>query len=165
MPAVVKQPNLPRPSRPAWYKANAEQKNEYTALLEQKLANIPLPASLRCDNPHCSMEEHIMAQDSHVLDVIGAVLESSHQCIPMSARCRPDGKRKVSLPGWRENVAPAKEDALFWHSIWLSAGRPNKGELYNVICWTRNKYHYAVRRAKRLADGMESKKLLEAAEV
>ena len=27
MPAVVKQPSLPRPSRPAWYKAKDEQKN------------------------------------------------------------------------------------------------------------------------------------------
>ena len=42
--------------------------------------------------------------------------------------------------------------------------RPNKGELFDVMCWTRNKYHYAVRRAKRLAGSMESRKLLEAAE-
>ena len=46
IPERVQQPTLPRPRKPAWYKANIEQKNEYTALLEQKLAGIPLPASL-----------------------------------------------------------------------------------------------------------------------
>jgi hypothetical protein len=34
-----------------------------------------------------------------------------------------------------------------------------------VMCWARNKYHYAVRKAKRLAGNIESRKLLEAAEV
>ena len=33
------------------------------------------------------------------------------------------------------------------------------------MCWTRNKFHYAVRKAKRLAANIESRKLLEAAEV
>ena len=33
------------------------------------------------------------------------------------------------------------------------------------MCWTRNKFHYAVRKAKRLAANVKSRKLLEAAEL
>ena len=47
----------------------------------------------------------------------------------------------------------------------MSAGRPNQGELYHVMCWARNKFHYAVRKAKRLAGNVQSRKLLEAAEM
>ena len=155
IPERVQQPTLPRPRKPAWYKANIEQKNEYTALLEQKLAGIPLPASLSCDSPCCSIKEHASNHDSHVMDLMCAILETSHQCIPLSAKSR-SGSKKENLPGWKENVAPAKKDSLFWHSVWMSAGRPNRGELYNVICWARNKFHYQVRKAKRLAGKIES---------
>jgi hypothetical protein len=78
---------------------------------------------------------------------------------------RPPGKSKrENLPGWNENVAPAKVDAIFWHATWMSAGRPSSGGLYHIMRWSRNQFHYAVRRAKRLAGTMKARKLLEAAE-
>ena len=80
-----------------------------------------------------------------------------------SSNAGQEGKR-VKLPGWNENVAPAKKDALFWHSVWMSLGRPKAGGLYQVMRWTRNKFHYAVRKAKRMAGTMKAKKLLLAAE-
>ena len=94
-----------------------------------------------------------------------AIMEASHECIPMSAKVMPPGKSKrENLPGWNENVAPAKEDALFWHATWMSAGRPYTGGLYNIMRWSRNQFHYAVRRTKRVAATMKARKLLEAAE-
>ena len=94
-----------------------------------------------------------------------AVMEATHACIPLSAGTSFSGKQKsCSLPGWKENVKPAKSDSLFWHSVSLSAGRPPSGALHNLMCWTRNKFHYAVRRAKRQAEMVKSSKLMEAAE-
>ena len=76
----------------------------------------------------------------------------------MAGKVKPGGKgKRENLPGWKENVAPAKEAALFWHSIWLSAGHPQSGDLYQIMCQSRNQFHYAVRRAKRLAGGNEGK--------
>ena len=164
MPSQVLQPTLPRPRRPAWYKATVEQKHEYTSMLEEKLADLPIPESLCCDSPCCKVDEHARSHDSHIMDVMCAVLETSHQCIPLSSSKKTSDSKKNNLPGWKENVAPAKKDALFWHSVWMSAARPNRGELYNIMCWTRNKFTYAVRKAKRLAGTIESRKLLEAAE-
>ena len=91
-------------------------------------------------------------------------MEASHECIPLSPKHRSGKKKGNNIPGWNENVEPAKKDALFWHGVWLSAGHPNRGELHQVMCWARNKYHYAVRKAKRLAGTMKSRNLLEAAE-
>ena len=108
----MQQPLAPRPRKPAWYKANTEQKDEYTSLLEQKLASIPLPASLSCDSPCCRLEDHSINHDSHVMDIMCAILETSHQCIPLSAKSSPGGTTTRNLPGWNENVAPVKKDAL-----------------------------------------------------
>ena len=89
----------------------------------------------------------------------------SAYCIPLSTTHKPGKKKGNNIPGWKENVQPVKKDALFWHGVWASAGSPNRGELYQVMCWARNKYHYAVRRAKRMASTIKSRKLLEAAEL
>lgn len=160
-----KQVGAPQVRKPAWYKATEDDKNEYTTVLASKLANIVSPDSLACSDVNCQAEEHTRDRDSHVLDVMFAIMEASHECIPLSAKIRPPGKgKRENHPGWKENVAPAKDDALFWHGVWRSAGRPNTGGLYQVMCWSRNQFHYAVRRAKRLAANIKARKLLEAAE-
>ena len=49
-------------------------------------------------------------------------------------------------------------------AVWLSAGRSPSGALHQVMCHTRNKYHYAVRKVKRMGGAIKSSHLLEAAE-
>ena len=34
----------------------------------------------------------------------------------------PEEKKKI--PGWREIVGPFREEAYFWHQVWVSYGRP-----------------------------------------
>ena len=151
--------------KPAWYKATESDKSDYTTLLGEKLADLEPPDTLNCSDVNCQHEEHTTERDLHVLDVMCAIMEASHESIPLSAKVRPPGKSKrENLPGWNENVAPAKEDALFWHATWMSAGRPSSGGLYQIMRWSRNQFHYAVRRAKRVAATMKARKLLEAAE-
>ena len=47
-----------------------------------------------------------------------------------------------------KNVEPFWKDSFFWHSIWLSAGRPQNGELRRIMIICCSRYHYAVRNAK-----------------
>ena len=42
-----------------------------------------MPAFMECTDLHCREEEHSAARDSLVLDVMSAVIESSHATIPM----------------------------------------------------------------------------------
>ena len=55
-------------------------------------------------------------------------------------------------------------DSLFWHSVWISAGSPNKGSLHQVMCHARRKYHLAVKQVKRKAAGSQAKDLHDASE-
>ena len=41
-----------------------------------------------------------------------------------------------SIPRWRDEVEPYKQDAAFWHSIWESAGRPTRGVLRDLMAKT-----------------------------
>ena len=78
---------------------------------------------------------------------------------------KPGPKQKVKdIPGCKPYVEPFRSDAMFWHSIWLSSGKPNTGGLHGVMCWSRNKYHYAVRKLRKMSGKIRAEQLLEASE-
>ena len=76
--------------RPAWYKAEQEQIDNYTNELQDKLAFLTVAESLNCSNCHCDDHHHTQERDNLVLDVMTAMIETSHQTIPMS------GSRKAA---------------------------------------------------------------------
>ena len=99
---------------------------------------------------------------------MSSLIEASHLTIPMygggKAKTSTSCPVTTSIPGWEEEVLPFKEDAVFWHSVWTSAGRPTRGVLRDIMARTRNKYHYAVRRCKKMANAIRARRLLEASE-
>ena len=66
------------------------------------------------------------------------------------------------VPGWKEEVIPFQEDARFWHAVWVSACKPNKGDLHTAMPQSRNQYHYAVRRRSRTEKLQQAKNLFQA---
>ena len=77
---------------------------------------------------------------------------------------KPECPVERAIPGWKDHVEPYKEDATFWHGVWQSAGRPNVGVLKDIMTRTRNQFHYAVRRVKKMSSSLRAKRLLEASE-
>ena len=160
-----------KPRQPAWYKAEEKDRDRYTGLLHDRLVELPVPHSLACTDPLCTDEHHSQERDIFVLDIMSSVIEVTHQTIPMSG----GGKSKSwdpnkscpieeNIPGWNDEVEPYKQDAVFWHSVWQSAGRPTRGRLKDIMASTRNKYHHAIRRVKKMANAIRAQKLLEASE-
>ena len=141
----AKRKEKPRPRRPDWYKATSEDINEYTNILDNQLKNLMYPESIFCSDVHCEDQEHCQDRDSHVLDILTSMIESSHVAIPLTKKVRSK-ESKPSIPGWKQQVEPFRQDSLFWHSVWLSADKPNTGHIYKLMCWSRNKYHYAIRK-------------------
>ena len=158
------QPGMKIPRRPAWYKASQDDKDQYTSLLEDKLARLEIPASIGCSDVTCQDKQHTHDRDQLVLDILCSAIETSYESIPMSNGARTGKKQHQPLPGWNQLVGPFKHDSLFWHSVWLSAGRPPSGSLYQVMCHARRKYHFAVKKVKRLASTAKAEQLLEASE-
>ena len=166
--AKIQQSAALKPRKLAWYKASQDHIDVSTALLDNKLRELVIPEELCCQDLACKCTEHSIARDKHVIDILCTLVESSYQCIPLTARSR-QGSRSTkavgqALPGWNECVAPLKSDSLFWHSIWLSAGRPNSGALFQVMSHARRKYHLAVRQTKRRAANSKAMDLLAASE-
>ena len=120
-----------RPRRPTWYKASEQQQVDYRIDLDKRLKRVALPDSLDCRDTHCREETHSKQRDDFVLDVMGAAIESSHKCIPIvGGRQKSVRQDSGMIPGWWEEVAPFRDASILWHSLWLSTGRPNTGQLY-----------------------------------
>ena len=128
--ASNRQQGVPTVRRPAWYKATQEHKEQYTDILEEKLSGLTPPANLGCRNANCQDAEHTRERDSYVLDIMGAVMEASYECIPLSTPHKPDKRKGNTIPGWKENVEPVKKDALFWHGVLAVL----TGENYTKLC-------------------------------
>ena len=86
IPAKVQQPSVAKTRTPAWYKASQEEKDQYCSVLNQKLSELTKPESLCCSNATCQNTAHTEERDKHVLDILCSVIETSYQCIPLSAK-------------------------------------------------------------------------------
>ena len=62
------------------------------------------------------------------------------------------GRPNSKIMGWNENVRPFKEEAQYWRSLWISAGRPNNHPLFTNMKSSKAQYKYAIRRVKKSAE-------------
>ena len=85
--------------KPAWYKANQEDRDKYSMQLQSKLENLKVPSSLYCSDPHCQDLTHSSERDSLLLDILVGVIEASHEAIPMTSGRRA-GSGRECRPGW-----------------------------------------------------------------
>ena len=112
---------------------------------------------LNCSDIDCESLEHLSGELLNILS------EAARETLP-SAVMKSKLPRRSSihrLPGWKEFVEPYQEGARFWHSVWLCAGKPQNTELHRLMKHTRNKYHYQIRRCKRVGDIIRNNKLAE----
>ena len=127
----------------AWCRATEEHIRQYQCNINRKLENIKISENvINCFDNNCSDESHLKSLDNLCEDILKSCFLASDECIPCV-------KLKKGIPKWNEVARPAKETALFWHSIWLSCGRPNTGFVCNIRRTTRATYHRLVKDLKR----------------
>ena len=148
-------------SKPSWKKATDIQKDNYQTTLEQHLKNLECPSGAKhCKNVHCQSENHQTQIDEFLKDLLESINSAAVKCLPSASTITKNTKTRFS--SWKENVQPFKDTAMFWHSIWLSAGRPLNTELHIIMKKTRNQYHYQIRKNRKMNDIKEKNRLLNA---
>ena len=54
---------------------------------------------------------------------------------------------KSLKPFWNEELDKLKQDSIFWHSLWVNAGKPHHGVLRSISTSCKLKYKTAIRDA------------------
>ena len=137
---------------PSWKKATPEQREDYRVRLEDQLKRIEVPVTAHaCSNVHCKDACHTTETDHYLINILESVRSTAERCLPSNKRTNPDSiKKKKPIPNWKVSVQPFKETAMFWHSVWISAGKPINTALHNVMRRSRNVYHYQIRKNRKM---------------
>ena len=148
--------------RPSWKRATGGQREEYRNLLDEKLADIVLPKSVtECRDLGCRDPNHMEELDSLILSMLDTVQDVSEITLP-TPQADKTQKSSRKIPGWKEEVKPFRDQAYFWHQLWLSCGRPLNTEVHRIMRMTRNRYHYEFKKCKKSEEKIRRNKLLNA---
>ena len=110
------------------------------------LSTLPVlsPELLECSNVTCVV--HKAQIDSSYPRLLASLSTSAHVCFPARSKCS-----KV-VPGWNMHVRKFKDSAVFWNTVWVEAGCPSSGVVFDLRKRTKAKYKYAIRKVKRRKD-------------
>ena len=132
---------------------------DYTNIVDEKLRTTHIPDCVNCRNIHCKDISHVHDIDEYAMEILKIVDDN----IKAIVRKKTNKTTKIKIvPGWNDEVKPFQEDAMFWHAIWESAGKPLNNQLHHIMKRTRNIYHYQIRKCKRTAEMIKKNKLLDA---
>ena len=152
--------NVAKVPKPSWKSASEKEKNNYASVLEDRLSDIHVHASItECRDVNCKDKKHIEEADKLMEKVLNTVQKVAERCLPVPKV----GKEKVKvLPGWNESVKPLRDIAFFWHQVWQSAGRPLNTGLHQMMKKTRNIFHMQAKKCRKAEDKIKKNKLLQA---
>ena len=113
-------------TNPCWKKATESERKSYYDNLHTRLKNLTVTACvLNCFDVHCTYASHKMEIDDLISQPI--FFNSS--------------KKNSYNPNWNSEFKFYRDKAQFWRAVWLSADRPQNGELHILMRRTRNIYH------------------------
>ena len=107
-----------------------------------------LDVGKHCDNKSCLMDISI-----YYNEIVHCLKQASLMCIP----CVPKHTLKHY---WSPMLDDLKQDCVFAHNIWLSAGRPSSGSVHDLKKNAKYKYKLAIRDAVREFEGRFDDELL-----
>ena len=82
--------------------------------LLNNLSSINIKKGLTCSNVNCNSPNHRADIDKFTTDVLSSVENATYINIPPLK-----APHQKTIPGWTEFVKPFKDDACFWHAIWV----------------------------------------------
>lgn len=150
-------------AKPKWNNASSDQKLEYNDVLFQRLLSLNIPEeAVNCRDVKCSNPDHKNEVDEYVKEILEAVSESGKDTIPSSPSSEGnDNSKRKKTAGWKDFVEPFQDKAHFWHSVWKSAGSPINTELHRIMKQSKNRFHYQIRKCRRVENYLKNNKIIE----
>ena len=132
-----------------WAKATEENIRNYKMQLENLLNYYQLPSSIiNCNNLFCDIHDNI------IIEKIDEILEIMTIAAELTIPTKIVTNVPKGIPGWNEYVKPYKNKSIFCHDLWVSAGKPSSGQLFDDRKFARYKYHWAIKQARKNKDNI-----------
>ena len=149
---------------PAWDRATDVELNNYKSALNTKLQAIKCPPSmLNCHNTFCTEQGHSDARDDMVLDLLLGMMETSYTSLPLTGRAGGREGSRETIPGWSREVEPYRLQSNAAYRVWLAAGKPRHGDIFQAKLHHHAQFRYAIRRVRRASKFHQAQGLFAAA--
>ena len=145
------------PTTRAWYRATIDHIDKYQTTVEHMLESLNMmldDAIITCCDPACTAHQQQLEQ----------VCDQLVKCLKVAGNCSIPGKgpgKRPRIAGWSQFVKPELQASQWWHKLWLEAGSPSAGVLFQLKKHYHRRYKYAVRRVRRRQDQIKRTKLAE----
>ena len=80
-----------------------------------------------CNDKECTSDVHRLQINKLCRALIEYCIIASRETVPLA---RPNVKK---IAGWSENIKESPDTSLFWHCVWLEAGKPMTGFVYSIM--------------------------------
>jgi len=114
--------------------------NYYYQCKDQELRAISIPRFCNCCDLNCKLSCHLDAINIYYENIVAAL----HCAASIAVRKVPCLSLK---PLWNEELDRLKQDSVFWHNMWVDAGRPSSGVLQHIRLSCKTKYKLAISNA------------------
>ena len=103
-----------------WHAVNSDTLSNYRLALDNMLNSCDIPEGiLSCQNLSC--KEHNSFIDTLHEHIVSSFINAAQETVPFT---QPYSNPSRAHPGWNVFVKSFQSEALDWHSIWISSGRP-----------------------------------------
>ena len=104
---------------------------------------------------------YIYAHQQHLEMVCGQLVKCLKEAAESSIPCRGSGRRR-KVAGWSEFVKPELVASQWWYKLWLDAGSPSAGVLFQLKKLAHRRCKYAVLPVRRKEEHIKCSRLAEA---
>ena len=120
-----------------WDKGNLA---DYYHLTGEALSNLKLECSGLTCSVECNSTTHKQAIDGYYNKIVMALKRAQQLSVPSIPHS--------ALRHFRnDELDDLKEKSIFWHDVWVNAGRPGSGIIHQIKSSCKLKYKFAIRHA------------------
>ena len=137
-----------------WENLSDTDCKKYTEITRTLLENIVVNDNIKCESISCNDTCHVEAVSKLYDDIINCLKEASDKAFPSTSN-----RGYTTMPGWSEYVADLYKTSRDVREMWLGAGRPRNGHIFDLHMRTKARCKYAIRFIKRNEKQMRKESL------
>ena len=136
-------------SLPQWHLCTESAVNQYRSNVDDVLRHIHVPLNLL--SPGADVVR-LSDLDAFYTDIVNCLTVASRLCLP----CRTTRSSQYNVPEWNTFVKEKHEEARQSYLLWLSAGKPRFGALYEDMHKSRAQFKLALRQCQQHIEQMKA---------
>ena len=105
-----------------------------------------------CCEPSCTTHQDLL--EGVCIKLVCSLKAAAESSIPRSGQ-----RRRTGVAGWSQFIKSELEASRWWYKLWIDAGSPSAGVLFQLKKRTYRRYKYAVRCVRRRQEHIKQMKL------